>query len=51
MLERRALWSAWLEHGWKLDLPDAREPDPTDLRRSLGDEAVERLKGLAAAGA
>lgn len=51
MLERRALWSAWLEHGWKLDLPDAHEPDPTDLRRSLGDETVERLKGLAAAAA
>jgi manganese/zinc/iron transport system permease protein len=49
MLERRALWSAWLEHGSKLDLTDAREPDPSDLRRSLGDEAVERLKGLAAA--
>ena len=43
---RRALWSAWLEHGWRLDLADAREPDPTDLRGSLGDAAADRLKAL-----
>jgi manganese/zinc/iron transport system permease protein len=47
VLERRDLWSAWLEHGWKLDLPDAREPDPTDLRASLGDEQTDRLLTLA----
>jgi manganese/zinc/iron transport system permease protein len=47
-LERRRLWSAWLEHGWRLELPDAREPDPRDLRASLGDEAVARLETLAA---
>lgn len=46
-LERRDLWSAWLEHGWRLDLPDAREPDPTDLRKSLGDEYTDRLVFLA----
>lgn len=46
-LERRALWSAWLEHGWRLSLPDAREPDPTDLRASLGDEYVDELLVLA----
>lgn len=46
LLERRSLWSAWLEHGWELDLPDAREPDPTDLRASIGDAAVQRLAAL-----
>lgn len=45
-LEGRRLWSAWLEHGWRLDLPDAREPDPRDLRASLGDDAVDRLAQL-----
>jgi manganese/zinc/iron transport system permease protein len=48
VLERRDLWSAWLEHGWRLDLPDAREPDPSDLRSSLGDEYADRLRALAA---
>jgi len=48
VLERRELWSAWLEHGWRLALPDAREPDPTDLRGSLGDEYTDRLRALAA---
>ncbi len=51
LLERRQLWSAWLEHGWRLQLPDAREPDPHDLRASLGDEAADRLAALAAADA
>jgi len=50
VLERRELWSAWLEHGSALELDDAREPDPSDLRRSLGDEAADRLKTLAAGG-
>ncbi len=50
LLERRELWSAWLEHGSELELADAREPDPTDVRRSLGDEAADRLRSLAAAG-
>jgi manganese/zinc/iron transport system permease protein len=45
--ERRQLWSLWLEHGAELDLPDAREPDPHDLRGSLGDEQVARLRALA----
>lgn len=48
VLERRDLWHAWLEYGWKLELPDAREPDPSDLRGGLGDAAVERLRALAA---
>lgn len=48
LLDRRALWGAWLEHGWRLDLPDAREPDPSDLPGSLGAEAVARLTRLAA---
>ena len=48
VLERRDLWSAWLEHGWRLGLPDAREPDPSDLRGSLGDEYADRLRSLAA---
>jgi manganese/zinc/iron transport system permease protein len=45
--ERRALWTAWLEHGPSIRLPDAREPDPTDLRGSLGDDAVAQLRALA----
>lgn len=49
VLERRELWTLWLEHGTRLDLPDAREPDPDDLRASLGHEHVERLRALAAA--
>lgn len=51
VLERRELWSAWLEHGWRLDLPDAREPNPADVRASLGDEHTERLRELAGQGA
>lgn len=47
LLERRRLWSLWLEHGWQLELPDAREPDPTDVRASLGDDDAERLVELA----
>ncbi|MFP5450298.1 MAG: hypothetical protein ACLGG9_00960, partial [Thermoleophilia bacterium] len=49
-LESRAMWTAWLEHGTRLGLDDAREPDPRDLRASLGDEAYERLQALAAGG-
>jgi manganese/zinc/iron transport system permease protein len=48
LFERRALWGAWLEHGWRLRLPDAREPDPTDLRASLGEEAADELNRYAA---
>ncbi|MEJ7786297.1 MAG: iron chelate uptake ABC transporter family permease subunit [Solirubrobacteraceae bacterium] len=46
VLERRDLWSAWLEHGWRLELPDAREPNPADLRGSLGDEYADRLQAM-----
>lgn len=45
-LEGRRLWSAWLEHGWRLGIADAREPDPRDLRGSLGDELTDRLIAL-----
>jgi manganese/zinc/iron transport system permease protein len=48
VLARRRLWTAWLDHGHELALPDAREPDPTDLRGSLGDDYVDRLQALAA---
>lgn len=48
LVERRELWSAWLEHGWRLEIPDAREPNPADLRASLGDELADRLGALAA---
>lgn len=50
VLERRDLWSAWLAHGAMLDLPDAREPDPLDLRGSLGDDAADRLLALSRTG-
>lgn len=50
LLDRRELWSVWLEHGWKLDLPDAREPDPRDLRASIGDEFTDRLVTLSKGG-
>jgi manganese/zinc/iron transport system permease protein len=46
-LARRADWGAWLEHGWRLELPDAREPDPTDLEATLGRDGVARLRALA----
>lgn len=49
LAERRELWHVWLAHGAEVDLPDAREPDPVDLRASLGDEAVTQLRALAAA--
>jgi len=49
VLDGRRLWTAWLDHGHELELPDAREPDPSDLRASLGDEYVDRLRALAAA--
>jgi manganese/zinc/iron transport system permease protein len=48
-LGRRDLWTLWLEHGGKLALPDAREPDPRDLDASLGEEATARLRALGAA--
>lgn len=50
LADRRALWSAWLEHGALVELPDAREPDPTDLRGSLGDDAVAQLRLLSTGG-
>jgi manganese/zinc/iron transport system permease protein len=50
-LARRADWGAWLEHGWRLELPDAREPDPTDLEATIGRDGVTRLRALAAEGA
>ncbi|HEU4657750.1 MAG TPA: metal ABC transporter permease [Capillimicrobium sp.] len=46
-LARRDEWSLWLEHGWRLRLPDAREPDPRDLERSIGPEAMAELRALA----
>lgn len=46
LLDRRELWSVWLEYGWKLELPDAREPDPRDLRSSIGDEMTDRLVAI-----
>jgi manganese/zinc/iron transport system permease protein len=47
LADRRDLWRAWLAHGSRVELPDAREPDPVDLRASLGDAAVDRLRELA----
>lgn len=46
-LAERRLWTAWLDHGHRLELGDAREPDPRDLRGSLGDDAMRRLMALA----
>lgn len=46
--ERRHLWAAWLEFGAQVEVPDAREPDPRDLRGSLGDDIADRLEALAA---
>lgn len=40
-------WSAWIEHGWRLGLPDAREADPLDLAGSLGNEMAARLARMA----
>jgi manganese/zinc/iron transport system permease protein len=49
LADRRALWTAWLEHGASVRIPDAREPDPSDLRGSLGDDAVRQLELLVSA--
>lgn len=46
LADRRALWTAWLTHGASVRLPDAREPDPADLRGSLGEDAVRQLRRL-----
>ena len=46
--DRRALWTAWLAHGARIQLPDAREPDPTDLVGSLGEDAVRQLRRVCA---
>ncbi|WP_316690112.1 metal ABC transporter permease [Pseudonocardia sp. H11422] len=46
LAERRMLWSAWLAHGASVTMPDAREPDPADLRGSLGDDAIAQLRAL-----
>lgn len=46
VLEKRDLWTAWLEHGWQLDLDDAREPDPHDLLSSIGEKAAAELLRL-----
>jgi manganese/zinc/iron transport system permease protein len=43
LLQQRSLWTAWLEFGWTLDIPDAREPDPRDLKASLGDDLTNTL--------
>lgn len=48
-LDQRRQWSMWLEHGWRLDLPDAREADPRDLAASIGGDALARLRAIAAA--
>jgi len=48
LADRRELWKAWLAHGAEVRLPDAREPDPVDLRASLGDDAVAQLRALTA---
>jgi manganese/zinc/iron transport system permease protein len=47
MADRRALWTAWLAYGATVRLPDAREPDPADLRGSLGEDATAQLRALA----
>lgn len=38
LLHQRSLWSAWLEYGWTLDIPDAREPG------SAGPEVLTRRR-------
>lgn len=48
VLERRDLWTAWLEYGWQLQLEDAREPDPRDVLASLGEPAANELLRLSA---
>ena len=45
-LESRLLWNAWLEHGARLPMRDAAEPDPRDVRGSLGDEMTDQLLAL-----
>src|SRR5690606_24387150 len=46
ILGRRDCWTAWLEHGWRLHLDDAPEPDRRGVRRSLGQPAASELLRL-----
>lgn len=48
VLEKRDLWTAWLEYGWRLNLDDAHEPDPRDLVGTLGERAIADLMRLKA---
>ena len=50
LFDRRELWSAWLENGWRIELPDAGEPDPRDLRASLGDDLTDELLAFSRGG-
>jgi manganese/zinc/iron transport system permease protein len=50
LFDRRELWSAWLENGWRIELPDAGEPDPRDLRASLGDDLTDQLLAFSRGG-
>jgi len=40
-------WTAWLEHGWRLGLPDARDANPLDVAGSLGAEMAQQLTRMA----
>lgn len=42
-VEQRRLWSLWLAHGHQLALPDAREPNPHDIRGTLGESLTDDL--------
>nr|WP_024477248.1 metal ABC transporter permease [Arthrobacter sp. CAL618] len=46
ILEREHLWTAWLKHGHQLDSPVVREPNPVDIRGSLGDDVADQLLAL-----
>lgn len=46
ILEREQLWTAWLKHGHQVSSPGVREPNPVDIRGSLGDETANRLLAL-----
>lgn len=49
ILEREQLWTAWLKHGHRLDSPGVREPNPVDIRGSLGDDVADQLLVLSRA--
>lgn len=51
LVRERHLWSLWLVHGWRVPLPDAREPTPATLHEVIGRSGIATLTALEQEGA